>query len=337
MESQQPLPASFGALLKTFRKRTRLTQKQLAQQLGVHANTISSWELGTYLPETRGLVLELARHLALDEQETRQLLEASLTALAPHWLVPLPRNPLFTGREEILEALHTHLHVEQVVALTQSYALRGLGGIGKTQIALEYAYRHALEYSAIFWIEAETIEHVTSSLLRIAELLQLPERQEADQQRVVAAVQRWLSTHNQWLLIWDNVEDLELLQRLLPPTRQGATLVTTRRQALGMLARGMDLAPMGREDGMLFVLRRARVLEPEATSERMHQLAVSMPAEYTAAEKLVAAMEGVPLALDQAGAYIEETGCSVSAYLQRYEQQRARLLDRRGDAGGNHP
>jgi tetratricopeptide (TPR) repeat protein len=99
----------------------------------------------------------------------------------------------------------------------------------------------------------------------------------------------------------------------------------------------MDLAPMEREEGMLFVLRRAKVLEPEATSERMHQLAVSMPAEYAAAEKLVAAMEGMPLALDQAGAYIEETGCSVSAYLERYEQQRARLLDRRGVLGGDHP
>ena len=337
MEDQQIFHFSFGELLKTHRKRKRLTQKQLSQQLGVHANTISSWELGTYLPDTRGLVLELARHLTLDEQETRQLLEASLTALAPHWLVPLPRNPFFTGREEILEALHTQLHVEQVVALTQSYAIRGLGGIGKTQIALEYAYRHTLEYSAIFWIDAETIEHIMSSLLRIAELLQLPERQEADQQRIVAAVQRWLNTHSQWLMIWDNVEDLKLLQHLLPSTRQGAVLITTRHQALGTLARGMDLAPMGREEGMLFVLRRAKVLDPEATSEQIHKLAVSMPTEYAAADKLVEAMGGVPLAIDQAGAYIEETGCGVSIYLQRYEQQRARLLDRRGDLGGDHP
>ena len=337
MESQQTFPASFGELLKTFRKRKQLTQKQLAQQLGVHANTISSWELGTYLPATRGLVLEMARHLALDEQEARQLLEASLTALSPHWQVPFQRNALFTGREEILETLHTRLHAEQVVARTQSYALHGLGGIGKTQIALEYTYQHALEYSAIFWIEAETIEHVMSSMLRIAELLQLPERQEADQQRIVAAVQRWLNTHSQWLLIWDNVEDLELLHHLLPPARQGAALVTTRHQALGTLARGMDLAPMGREEGMLFVLRRAKVLGPEATSAWMHQFAMSMPTEYAAAEKLVAAMGGLPLALDQAGAYIEETGCSVSAYLQHYEQQRARLLERRGALAGDHP
>src|SRR5258707_5998581 len=127
MEDQQTFPSSFGELLKTHRKRKRLTQKQLAQQLGVHANTISSWELGSYLPDTRGLVLELARHLALDEPATRQLLEASLTALSPHWQLPFSRNPFFTGCDGMLEAMHTHLPMEQVVALTQSYGLRGTG------------------------------------------------------------------------------------------------------------------------------------------------------------------------------------------------------------------
>jgi len=337
MESQQTFPASFGELLKTFRKRKQLTQKQLAQQLGVHANTISSWELGTYLPATRGLVLELARHLALDEQETRQLLEASLTALSPHWQVPFQRNPLFTGREEILETLHTRLHAEQVVARTQSYALHGLGGIGKTQIALEYAYRHALEYSAVFWIEAETVEYIVSSMLRIAELLQLPERQETDQQRIVAAVQSWLSTHSRWLLIWDNLEDLELLHYFLSPARQGAVLITTRCQVLGTLALGLELSSMRPEEGMLFLLRRAKVLEPEATSEQVQQLAQRLPAEYAAAEKLVTAMDGLPLALDQAGASIEEMGCSLSDYLRYYEQQRHQLLDRGVALGVDHP
>src|SRR5581483_4871497 len=101
MDHQHIFPCGFGELLKTFRKRQRLTQRQLAQQLGVNMNTLSSWELGSHLPATRGLVLELARHLALSEQETRQLLEASLIALAPHWAVPFPRNPFFTGREAI--------------------------------------------------------------------------------------------------------------------------------------------------------------------------------------------------------------------------------------------
>src|SRR5450759_3408266 len=142
MEKSQTISSSFGELLKTCRKRKRLTQRQLAQRLDVHANTVSSWELGTYLPATRGLVLELARHLELDEPGTRQLLEASLTALPPYWHVPFLRNPFFTGSEKILEVLHTRLGSDQVGALTRSSALHGLGGVGKTQIALEYAYRH---------------------------------------------------------------------------------------------------------------------------------------------------------------------------------------------------
>jgi tetratricopeptide (TPR) repeat protein/transcriptional regulator with XRE-family HTH domain len=338
MENSQMFPRSFGELLKTYRKLQHLTQKHLAQQLGVHMNTVSSWELGTYLPATRGLVLELARCLALNEPETRQLLEASLTALPPYWYVPFPRNPFFTGREEILETLHTHLDAEHVVALTQSYALQGLGGIGKTQLALEYAYRHALEYSAVFWIEAETSETAISSLLHLADVLQLPECQETNQQRVVTAVQRWLSSHSGWLLIWDNLEDLDLLPRLLPATvQQGAILLTTRSQALGTRAIGMDVAPMAQEEGMLFVLRRAKVLEAEATHEQLRQFAVNMPSEYTAAMELVTALAGLPLALDQAGAYIDETGCNLARYLQRYRQQHTYLLARRGSPGSDHP
>src|SRR6266704_1050136 len=328
---------SFGALLKTFRKRRHLTQQQLAEAIGMQRHAIGRWEQGDVLPASKTMVLELAKHLCLDEQETRWLLEASLTVLSPYWHVPFPRNPFFTGREEILEALHTQLGVDRTVALTQSTALHGLGGVGKTQIALEYAYRHAFEYNAVFWIEAETSESIISGLLAVAEVLQLPGRDNKDQQRVIAAVQRWLTTHSQWLFIWDNVEDLDLLNRFLPPTRTGALLITTRYQALGTLARSTDLLPMELEEGMLFLLRRARVLDTEATGEQVHQLAMKMPSQYAAAVDMVTALGGLPLALDQAGAYIEETKCGLSGYLLRYEQQRMRLLERRGGPSSDHP
>src|SRR5215469_18948753 len=106
--------SSFGEMLKTLRKRQRITQQQLASKLGVHRNTIGIWERGEFLPETKGMVLELARHLQLSEPETRELLEASLTGLSPMWNVPYARNPFFTGREEILQTLHQHLAGEQV-------------------------------------------------------------------------------------------------------------------------------------------------------------------------------------------------------------------------------
>jgi tetratricopeptide (TPR) repeat protein len=328
---------SFGSLLKDLRHRKRLTQQVLAEALGVHRRTIIRWEQGEMLPDSKAMVLELARCLKLDDQETRQLLEASLTALAPLWSVPYPRNPFFTGREQILEALHTRLKTRQAVALTQSSALHGLGGVGKTQIALEYAYRHALEYGAVFWIAAETDEQIITSLLRIAEVLQVPGRNDKDQQRVVGAIHQWLNSHSGWLLIWDNVEDLDVLQRFLPPTRQGAVLITTRCQALGTLVQGLDLLPMQQEEGIRFLLRRAKVLDPQANVEQERQFATRHPAQYQAGAELVEVSGGLPLALDQAGAYLEETRCGFPAYLERFRTRRATLLRQRGEEARDHP
>ncbi len=164
------------------------------------------------------------------------------------------------------------------------------------------------------------------SVQRIAEQLQLPERQETNQRRMVAAVGRWLTTHAGWLLIADNVEDLDLLQNVLPPTRQGALLLTTRRQTLGTLAQRLEVPPMSSEEGVALLLQRAQ------------RVGVSIAdAEQAAAEEVVRHLEGLPLALDQAGAYIDETACSVAEYLWRYRQQRGHVLARRGMHGGAHP
>lgn len=263
--------------------------------------------------------------------------QATVASLPAFWYLPFKRNPYFTGREDILSTLHARLLAKRSNPLPQTLAISGLGGVGKTQVAIEYAYRYGQEYRAVFWLAAETRESLIKSFQQIADLLQLPERQAAEQSQVVAAVQRWFSTHPGWLLIGDNVEDLELLQRNLPSGDLGVILLTTRAQALATLARKIELTSLEQEEGVQFVLRRAKVLEPEATYEQMEQFALRVPNEYRAASELVEAMGGLPLALDQAGAYIEETGCSVFDYLQRYQQVRAQMLDRRGILGGEHP
>ncbi len=330
MNGEILLPSSFGEILKMVRKRRRLTQKQLAQQLGVHYNTISSWELGSYLPETRGLILELARLLDLDEQETRLLLEASLTALSPHWNVPYQRNPFFTGRDGILSQLYDILHHEENAVFSQSCVLSGLGGIGKTQVVIEYAYRYANDYSAIFWVGSQTHESILSSFISIADVLSLPERNEQEQKRVVAAVIRWLNSHDQWLLIFDNVEDIGLVKSFLPAARRGFLLFTSRRQAFGISSRVLDLGPMTPEEGSQLLLRRARLLDIPASPD-------CLPVENEAtAQEIVLGMDGLPLALDQAGSYIEATHCSLSDYLQLYKCSQLCLLDER-DAHTDHP
>src|SRR5438552_18194425 len=133
------------------------------------------------------------------------------TTLSPLWNVPYRRNPFFTGREEILAHLHQSLETDNTAALTQPQGISGLGGIGKTQTAIEYAYRYQLEYQAVFWVSADSPVTLTSGFVTIAHLLQLPERNEADQRRIVEAVMRWLRIHSHWLLILDNVEDVAVV------------------------------------------------------------------------------------------------------------------------------
>jgi len=325
----------LGERLRQERLRRHLSQEALAEALGASPKSISRWEHDQVVPQAYAR-LQLCRFFGLPPEHLFGDSEAQ--ALPTRlWVVPSPRNPFFTGREELLQQIHTSLCVDHLAALGPSCALHGLGGIGKTHLALEYAYRHAPEYAAVFWITAESAKTVLTSFLTIAAMLQLPDQQEADQQRIIVAVQRWLTTHSGWLLIWDNLEEMELLQRFLPPASRGAVLITTQRQALGTLAQGLELPTMTPEEGMLLLLRRAKVLSPQVMSEQMHQLAVSNPTEYAAARELVTVMGGLPLALDQAGAYVEETGCNLSDYLQRYESQRAQLLERRGTPGGDHP
>jgi hypothetical protein len=248
-------------------------------------------------------------------------------ATGPTWNVPFRRNPFFTGREDLLKQLHDNLTKNKAAALTQAQAISGLGGIGKTQTAVEYAYRHRDEYRCVLWINAATRDALIADFVDLVTLLHLPERQEQDQQKVVAAVKQWLSTHDQWLLIFDNADDLSLAEEFLPTGGNGHLLLTTRAYAPGTLANGIEVEELDLQEGMLLLLRRAGVLARDAS---LDQAPVS---DRTAAAAIVEELGGLPLALDQAGAYIEETRCSVADYLQSYRQRQAALLKRRGGDG----
>jgi signal recognition particle GTPase len=131
------------------------------------------------------------------------------------WNVHHRRNPFFTGREDILKNLHTTLTEGKTATLTQPQAISGLGGIGKTQVAIEYAYWYGYEYRAVLWVKADSREALISDFVSIADPLDLPEKNEQDQNRAVNAVKRWLQKHGNWLLILDNVEDLEIIDEFV--------------------------------------------------------------------------------------------------------------------------
>lgn len=313
----------FGEMVRVLRNRKGIRQQDLASKLDLHRNTIGSWERGECLPDSKSIVLELAKFLKLDEQETRQLVDASLTSVVQRWNVPYQRNRYFTGRSAVLHHIHELLTIEQSATGLPRCAVSGLAGVGKTQVAVEYAYLHAAAYAAIFWVSGESEETLSASFGALALLLGLPEQHMRDQRRLVEAVLRWFNSHRDWLLIIDNVEQLETVAPYIPCTRQGALLLTTRLLTLGTLAQVIELAPLSNAEGTHFLLRR--VGRPEATAP-----------QNEAASRVVELVGGLPLALDQAGAYIEETGCEIATFLHLLQHQPVSLLSER-ITGIDHP
>lgn len=253
------------------------------------------------------------------------------------WNVPYSRNPHFTGRNELLDRLSRQLTPSEQndtsktrrAALTQPQAIKGLGGIGKTQIAAEYAYRSRDldRYVHTLWINATTEEAIMTSFLEVAELLpSFSAKGEADQQKLVEAVNGWLAQCEQrWLLIFDNADDLSLVRKVLPQQGNGSILLTTRSSAVGSLAESVEVENMGLIEGTTLLFHRAQRLE-HASEEEQNE-----------ATNIVIALDAFPLALEQAGAYIEETACSLVDYLQIYQTHRKDLLARRGMLATNYP
>ena len=209
------------------------------------------------------------------------------------------RNPFFTGREDILS------EIEYVLGVEGRAALSGLGGAGKTSTAIEYAHRHASTYEDVFWISASSRKSLVSEYAAVAHLVNLPESAPAER--------------TPWLLIFDNADDLDMVRQFIP-NRRGHVLLTTCAKALGPLAKRIDIEAMNPEEAIKLLLRRARIENPTEGD--------LIPAREIAIRLLY----GLPLALDQAGAYIEETGCSCAAYIDLYRKHAPELLKHRGIA-----
>ncbi len=264
------------------------------------------------------------------EDLPRLAVHAPRTSLPSVWNIPYPHNAFFTGREDILSQLHEKFHMAGVSL--QPQAISGLGGIGKTQIAIEYAYRHRQDYQVVLWISADTRGSLISGFIAASGLLNLPTKQdEQDQMITVRAVLRWLETHTAWLLILDNADNLSLVHEFLPSAFEGHIVMTTRAQAVGGLADCIEVDTLEQDTAALFLLRRARLVAAATTLE---EASIS---DIAVAREICTELGGLPLALDQAGAYIEETRCSLSQYLQHYRTRRSDLLRRRGKIVLDHP
>lgn len=306
------------------------TAQQVADQLGLTWQTISLWEQGASFPDRSScqqlcnLFGKTAQELGLPEYEASRF-------SSTRWFVPLARNRFFTGREADLRALYEHFHLPSDETQTQVQIICGAGGMGKTQMALEYAYRFRDDYATILWLRTETPQTLLTDLIALMGFLDLPEKQVRERYQILSAVRNWLNGHVNWLLIFDNVEEFDIVHELLPTRSVNHILLTTRRQGTSASGYPLHLQPWSTEEGTLFLLHRAMLLSEfaplEAAADELRIQAASICQE----------LGGLPLALDQAGAYLEETGCTLIGYQERFQTRKMQMLSRRGTESFAHP
>jgi tetratricopeptide (TPR) repeat protein len=239
--------------------------------------------------------------------------------------LPHLRNPNFTGRDELLKDLHDSLTSGKAAALTQ--ALHGLGGVGKTQTAVEYIYRHAAEYDIVWWIRSEEAAKLASDYAALAEPLRLKERGEKDQSVIVQAVRRALAARKRWLIVFDNANEAKEIREFLPVGGAGHVLVTSRNPAFGGVARPLRVDKMSEDEAVRFLLKRSGVEESKSpTSFRREREKKDGAPDVVPAAELAKELGYLPLALEHAGAYIEEKGATIASYLKVFTSQQKALL-----------
>lgn len=227
--------------------------------------------------------------------------------------VPL-RNVNFIGRGAILRALHGELSKSTRTAVLPG-ALHGMGGIGKSQIAVEYVYRHAEEYDLIWWIPSENQSEIQASLVKLAKRLDLPVEQSVDT-AVPAALEALGSgePYRRWLLVFDNADRPEDVRKFWPRRGEGHILVTSRNPQWSEVSQAVEVDVFQRSESRELLQRRNKDLAAED------------------ADRLATVLGDLPLAVEQAAAWRAETGMATDEYLELFENKRTELLQSRPPA-----
>ena len=230
-----------------------------------------------------------------------------------------PRNPRFTGREEQFNAILANFEKNTAISLIQ--AIAGLGGIGKTQIALEYAFRYAYKYDYIWWVNAEERSSIVQAYTKFADKQKILNIENASEEATIEAVKEWMTRHDKWLFVFDNVNEPADLSNFRPADVRGQQhiLITSR-----------------------YNLNWARIATPLQVGVFSEQDAAKFLIEYTglpsddAQLALIKELGRLPLALDQAAAYINTRNKSYEEYLNLYRKKSVELLKKypgKEDAG----
>jgi tetratricopeptide (TPR) repeat protein len=229
----------------------------------------------------------------------------------------------FTGREAEIQALRDQLGSEFEAANRRPPSvLFGLGGVGKTEIATEYAHRYADQYEVVWWVRADQEDTIQASIVGLGTRLQLSDINPIDRDRAIPLVIGALQSgepYSRWLLIFDDVAAPEKIRQYIP--QGGHVIVTSRinewKQILS--TEGIEVTQFGRADTVAFLRTRVPQLGPSADAEA--------EARATAdADRLADELGDLPLAAEHAASYLSQTGLSVGDYIGSFERDAHALL-----------
>jgi Tfp pilus assembly protein PilF len=192
----------------------------------------------------------------------------------------------------------------------QTRAITGLGGVGKTQLATEYAYRNGATYDIVWWVRSEDPTTLASDYASLAVKLDMPEKDLTEQRVIVEAVKEWLRQHPGWLLIFDNAVDDESVREYIPRGHAGHIIVTSRNPNWKGIARPLSVDPLPLDEAIQFLLNR--------TDQQ----------DETTAKTLAEELGCLPLALEQASAYMEMSGSTMAHYLKLFKERQRDILQR---------
>ncbi|MYS27507.1 tetratricopeptide repeat protein [Streptomyces sp. SID7804] len=252
-----------------------------------------------------------------EEAPEAEPLMKSTTTATPALLVNVPlRNTSFVGRQALLRAVEEQLGSQDTAAVLP-HALHGLGGVGKSQLALEYIYTHQHDYKVICWIPAERESLVLAALAQLAAQLGVaPAGQDSmgapAANTAVPAVLEALRTgapYDNWLLVFDNAEDVEAVRQYFPTNGPGKVIVTSRNRAWERVATPLPVNVFDRAESVELLQRRS----PDLSEED--------------ADRLAEALGDLPLAVEQAGAWRAVTGMLVDEYLDLLAQRSPEILE----------
>jgi tetratricopeptide (TPR) repeat protein len=222
--------------------------------------------------------------------------------------LPIPRNPHFTGRDATLTELSERFNSDDQSTWIQ--VIKGMGGVGKTQTALEFAYRYASAYQVIWWLNAADESILASDYAAFAVAADLPEKA-AGREAIMAAVRQWLETHPGWLFIFDGVKQPQAVIDYLPRQAAGQILLTSRHQVWEKRFGALQLDAWPRAEAVSFLLRRTNL---SSTPE---------------ADGVSETLKDLPLALEHAGAWIAASGSDFAGYLKLFDTNHCQLWENR--------